>query len=181
VCSSDLLALGARLAQELGDEYARAFVVRWPNDILVASDGRESLKVAGILVDQVDLPEHGPVEVAGVGVNVTTPRDAFSPEFRDRATSLAEVSGGTPSLDDVEGIVTRSAMRAAIGLRGIGGVEATRGLCRRRLLGVGRRVSVDGHDAGTIVGLGDEGELLLDRGGERVAIRAGDVRLEEDA
>jgi BirA family transcriptional regulator, biotin operon repressor / biotin---[acetyl-CoA-carboxylase] ligase len=172
------LALGVRLARELGEQYARPFQVKWPNDVLVALGSERPLKVAGILVDRVESPGIGAVEVAGIGVNVTTERASFPAELRETATSLAEVTSEGPTLDAVEETVVRSAMKAAIGLRGPGGVEATRALCRRWLYGVGRRVTVDGRDAGTIVGLGDEGELLLAQGEERVAIRAGDVRVE---
>jgi len=175
------IALGARLAHELTDQLSRSFVVKWPNDVLVASPPFAGHKVAGILVDRVDLPDGDPVEVAGIGVNVSTERSAFPPELQEIAISLAEVAPIPPSLDAVEAAVVRSAMKAAIGLRGPGGVEATRRLCRQWLSGVGRRVTVDGRPDGTIVGLDDDGALLLDRGSERVAIRAGDVRVEEVA
>jgi BirA family transcriptional regulator, biotin operon repressor / biotin---[acetyl-CoA-carboxylase] ligase len=172
------LALGARLAQEFTDQYSAPFSVKWPNDLLVARPSVPARKVAGVLVDRVVDPPGTPVEVAGIGVNVTTRHDQFPNELRDRASSLAEIVGAPPTLDAVETVVVRSAMRAAIGLQGTGGAEATRKLCRRWLFGVGRRAVVDGQDSGTIVGLGEEGELLLDGGGERVAIRAGDVRVE---
>ena len=173
------LALGARLAHALHDQYSLPFWVRWPNDVLAAPVSYRPRKVAGILVDRVPSPRFGTVEVAGIGVNVTTARAAFPPELHEHAASLAEFVRPPPTLDAVEALVFRSAMRAAIGLQGAGGVEATRRLCRHWLYGVGRRATVDGRDAGTIVGLGDEGELLLDHGAERVALHAGDVRLEE--
>jgi BirA family transcriptional regulator, biotin operon repressor / biotin---[acetyl-CoA-carboxylase] ligase len=176
------LALGARLAHELEDRYAQPFRVKGPNDVLVAGDPAGARKVAGILVDRVIAPGGGAVAVAGIGVNVTTTADAFPTEVRARATSLSRVASRSPSLDEVEELVVRSAMRAAIGLRGPGGPEATRALCRRWLWGVGRRATVDGALRGTIVGIGDEGELLLEPAeGERVAIRAGDVRMEGTA
>ncbi|MGA8303124.1 MAG: biotin--[acetyl-CoA-carboxylase] ligase [Thermoplasmata archaeon] len=175
------LALGAELAHELHGQWGVPFAVRWPNDVLVTLPPSPARKVAGILVDRVESPGSGSVAVAGIGVNVTTDRTEFSPELRDRAVSLAEVATPPPTVDAVETIVVRSALRAAIGLRGPGGVEATRRLCRRWLYGVGRRASVDGRPAGTIAGLGDDGELLLDQGSERVAIRAGEVRVDEVA
>lgn len=172
------LALGARLAHELEGRCATPFRVKWPNDVLASGDPSAARKVAGILVDRVHRPEGGAIAVAGIGVNVTTASEAFPEEIRGRATSLCVVASGPPSIDEVEELVVRSAMRAAIGLRGAGGPEATRALCRRWLWGIGRRATLDGTDAGTIVGIGEDGELLLERGGERVAIRAGDVRVE---
>lgn len=172
------LALGARLAHELSETYSRTFHVKWPNDVLVHSDPAHARKVAGILVDLVPDRNGSPVAVAGIGVNVTTPSEEFPPEIREWATSLTEILTVSPSVAEVEALVVRSAMRASIGLQGTGGVEATRALCRRSLWGIGRRARVDGKESGTIVGLGDEGELLLDHDGERVAIRAGDVRVD---
>jgi BirA family biotin operon repressor/biotin-[acetyl-CoA-carboxylase] ligase len=175
------LALGARLAQELSDAYSLSFRIKWPNDVVLVRDPDAPRKVAGILVDRVELPQGGRVEVAGIGINVTTPREALPPELRDSAISLSEAVSNPPTLEAVEAIVVRSALRAAIGLEGPGGADATRKICRRWLWGVGHRARVDGAEAGTIVGLGEEGELLLERGTERVAIRAGDVRVEGGA
>ncbi|MGI0129280.1 MAG: biotin--[acetyl-CoA-carboxylase] ligase [Thermoplasmata archaeon] len=172
------IALGARLAHALVGEYSLPFRVQWPNDVLIAGGPAGARKVGGILVERVERSGHEPVAVAGISVNVSTPTEHFPPEFRARATSLSDVVDPPPTVDEVEALVVRSALRAAIGLRGPEGVEATRALCRRWLWGVGHRATVDGADAGTIVGLGDEGELLLDRGAERVAIRAGEVRVE---
>lgn len=53
--------------------------IKWPNDLMV--DGR---KVGGILVETT-----GDAVVIGLGVNCTTPPDAFPPELRDRAGTLA--------------------------------------------------------------------------------------------
>jgi BirA family biotin operon repressor/biotin-[acetyl-CoA-carboxylase] ligase len=175
------LALGARLAQELTREYSLPFRVKWPNDVLVVSERSGARKVAGVLVDRVEAPHREPVAVAGIGVNVTTPADALPPELRDQATSLSRWVPRALTLEGVEELVVRAAMGASIGLRELGGVEATRILCRRSLWGVGHRATVDGKNAGTIVGLGDEGELLLEREGEEVAISAGDVRVGEVA
>lgn len=172
------LALGARLAEEFHEQYRAPFSVKWPNDLLVATPSAPARKVAGILVDRVEGPPEVAVEVAGIGVNVTNGPAELPAGVRDRAVSLAELVRPPPTVDAVEAVVVRSAMQAANGLHGPGEAEATRALCRRSLFGVGRRATVDGRDAGTIVGLGDEGELLLDRGSERVAIRAGDVRVE---
>ena len=171
------LALGAGLARALSDQYAAPFRVKWPNDVLVALGPSIGRKVAGILVDRVEGSGSGPVEVAGIGVNVASPPESFPPELRDTATSLASVARPPPTVEDVETIVVGAAMRASTGLREPGGAEATRKLCRRWLWGVGRPATVDGQPEGTIVGLGDDGALLLDRDGRQVAIRAGDVRV----
>jgi BirA family transcriptional regulator, biotin operon repressor / biotin---[acetyl-CoA-carboxylase] ligase len=171
------LSLGARLAQEFHRAYGVPFVVKWPNDVLTAPAGHPPRKVAGILVDRVDAPG-GPAEVAGIGVNVNFEPGEFPEAVRGHAASLAELAVPAPAPAAVEELVVRSALRASVGLRESGGVAATLEICRYWLYGVGRPATLDGQDAGTIAGLGDDGELLFDRAGERVAIRAGDVRVE---
>ncbi|MGI0071414.1 MAG: biotin--[acetyl-CoA-carboxylase] ligase [Thermoplasmata archaeon] len=175
------LALGARLAHELSARYAAPFRVKWPNDVLLAPGAEPARKIGGILVDRVEDAGTDAIVVAGMGVNVSSDPAAFPPSVRVRRVSLAEIAPEPPTLEAIEALVVRSAMRAAIGLRGPGGVEATRALCRRWLWGVGRRATIDEEEAGTITGIGDEGELLLEREGAPVVIRAGEVRVEGTA
>jgi BirA family biotin operon repressor/biotin-[acetyl-CoA-carboxylase] ligase len=175
------LALGARLALALGERYSLSLRVKWPNDVLVTAASFPPRKIAGILVDLVASPKFGAAAVAGIGVNVAADPAIFPEELRQSATSLAGLRTSPPSLDEVEGIVVRSARVAAAALRTPEGVASTRALCRRLLYGVGRRATVDGRPAGRIAALGDEGELLLDQGSDRVTIRAGDLRVEETA
>jgi biotin-[acetyl-CoA-carboxylase] ligase BirA-like protein len=176
------LALGARLAEALGGRYAVPIRVKWPNDLVVGGEaGASGRKLAGILVDHVPSPRFGTAAVAGIGVNVeAAPRD-FPTALRDRVTSLSELAPPPVSLNEVEEIVVSRALVAAARLRDADGAEETRALCRRLLYGVGRRATVDGRALGTVATLGDEGELWLDAGTHRVAIRAGDLRLEEPA
>jgi len=172
------LALGARIADGLAGVSASDFRVKWPNDVLAGSEGAGFRKVAGILVDRLDT-RWGTAEVAGIGVNVSTPVTAFPSDFRDAATSLAVVDPPGPSSARVEEIVVRSALDAAAGLVGRENFATTRALCRRWLWGVGRRVTVDGVPAGTMVGVDEEGALLVRGATETTAIRAGEVRVEE--
>jgi BirA family biotin operon repressor/biotin-[acetyl-CoA-carboxylase] ligase len=172
------LALGARIADGLAAATRSDFRVKWPNDVLAGPDGGPFQKVAGILVDRLDT-RWGTAEIAGIGVNVATPASAFPPEVRATATSLAVVAPPGPSITKVEQIVVQSALDAAAGLVGRENLATTRALCRRWLWGVGRPVTVDGVPAGDIVGLDEEGALLVRRATETTAIRAGEVRVEE--
>jgi BirA family transcriptional regulator, biotin operon repressor / biotin---[acetyl-CoA-carboxylase] ligase len=176
------LALGARLAESFGVAYDVPIRVKWPNDLVVVGEpGTPGRKLAGILVDHVPSPRFGTAAVAGVGVNVAANPLDFPSPLRGRMASLAEFVPGPVSLAEVEEVVVRRALEAAAGLWDPEGAEATRALCRRYLYGVGRRATVDGRELGTVAALGDEGELWLDAGTHRVAIRAGDLRLEEPA
>jgi biotin-(acetyl-CoA carboxylase) ligase len=154
--------------------------LKWPNDLLVAGGRGGPRKLSGILVDDVASPTFGRAAVAGIGVNVRFDRGSLPEELRDRVASLSEFVSPTPDLDAVEEVVVRSATEAAEWLSSSGGAERSRELCRTLLYGVGRPVRVDGRPAGTIETLGDEGELWLATAGDRVAVWAGDVRVEEE-
>jgi len=172
------LSLGARIAEEFSRTLDEPFRVKWPNDVLAASERGRLRKVAGVLVDRVDTRESLSMEVAGIGVNVSTDASQLPPEVRDHATSLAAVSSRAISVDTVEEMVVRAASHAVDGLRADDGPESTVALCRRWMWGMGHEATLDGAPSGTIAGIDAEGALLLDRGSERVAIRTGEVRVQ---
>lgn len=173
------LTVGARLAVGLRDRFALPISLKWPNDILVGAVGTPMRKLSGILTDEVASPSLGRAAVVGVGVNVSLGRESVPGALRDRVAALDEFVSPAPSVEEVETIVVRAALEAARELRAQGGAEAARELCRTLLYGVGRPVTVDGHAAGTMESLGEEGELWLATPTDRVAIWAGDVRVEE--
>jgi len=172
------LLLGARLAEGLSDRFALPLRVKWPNDLLLISPTGPARKVGGVLVDRVEGPGRLPVEVAGFGLNVATALETLPPQVRERAASLTEFLRPPPSLDEVESIVVERSTLASAELRGSKEIGEIRAQCLRWLFGIGRRATVDGTTTGTIAGLGDSGELLLDQGPHRLVIRAGDVRVE---
>jgi BirA family transcriptional regulator, biotin operon repressor / biotin---[acetyl-CoA-carboxylase] ligase len=173
------LALGAHLATELERSYGVPLSLKWPNDLLsVAGDGPPR-KVAGILIDRVVGPDGRAVPVAGIGVNVRPFVPPLPPELAGRVVALGELVTPGPTLEEVEERVVRASDSAIRSLEDEGGRRATRALCRDRLYGVGRPARIDGVLTGTIEALGADGELLLNTGTHRVAIRAGDLRVEE--
>jgi len=58
--------------------------VKWPNDILIGGK-----KVSGTLIELLGEAEQIKVAVLGIGINCNQSLDAFPPELRDHATSLA--------------------------------------------------------------------------------------------
>jgi BirA family transcriptional regulator, biotin operon repressor / biotin---[acetyl-CoA-carboxylase] ligase len=71
-----------------------ACAIKWPNDVWV-----ERRKLSGILIE--GRPQEG-WAVLGIGINVSTGRDAFPPELRETATSLAlEAGGEAPAREDL--------------------------------------------------------------------------------
>lgn len=57
--------------------------IKWPNDLLL--QGR---KITGILVER-----EGTAAVMGIGINVAQTAEDFPPELRDKAASLAQLTG----------------------------------------------------------------------------------------
>ncbi len=169
------LAVGAELAGALDDRWHLGPRLKWPNDLLLEDREGRARKLSGILLDRVAGAE---CAVAGIGVNVRVPPGGHPPDVVARTTSLEEWVVPCPSVDEVEAVVVPAALRAAEALAAPSGVERIRARCRTLLFGQGRPATVDGRLEGTIDGLGPEGELLLDVDGERMTIRAGDLRVE---
>jgi len=175
------LAVGERLLEALVARYALPLRLKWPNDLLVVGSPGRPRKLAGILVDQVPSPSLGAAAVVGIGVNVRVDPGRLSPELRGSVASLHEFVDPAPSVDEVEELGAASALGAGDWLRSSGGPAQVVDACRRNLYGIGRRARVDGRMEGTISGLAADGALLLERGTDRVSIRAGDLRVEESA
>ncbi len=173
------LAVGAYLAESLATRFGLPLRVKWPNDLLVVSGRGSPRKLAGILVDRVGSPRLGSAAVVGIGLNVAVDRAALAPELQDRAAVLTELV--RPGLDPVyfEPIVVGAALDAAGAVRDPGRAGEVRSRCRSWLHGVGMPASLDGRPVGVIVGLAEDGALWVEERGERMAIRAGDLRVEE--
>jgi len=173
------IALGAALSEELGARFLAPARLKWPNDLVVPEGRRGMRKLGGVIVDEVRSPRSGEMAVVGVGVNVRIPEDGLPSDLAGRIAWLAEFAPQPPSLHDVEECVVAAAFDAAHSLARPEHLSGVRHRCRAALFGVGRTATVDGQLTGTIDSLGDEGELYLLTSTERVAVRAGDLRLEE--
>jgi len=174
------IAIGAYLARALHRRFRVPLGVKWPNDLL-ATSRRPARKLGGILVDRIASPRLGAAAVAGVGLNVATAPHDFPESLRGSVATLREESAVDLGPSDVEAMTVAAVEEAARSIATTTGATIARGLCREWLWGVGRPASVDGRPVGRIVGLGDEGELLVEDRGARVAIRAGDLRVDEGA
>ena len=72
------LVLGLGLYQALSQLGLQGLALRWPNDLTAGAK-----KIAGLLVEQ-----EGSQLLLGLGLNVGQDSEGFSPELRDRASSL---------------------------------------------------------------------------------------------
>ena len=151
-----------------------ATALKWPNDLLL---GPERRKGAGILVEADGAGADGAL-VVGVGLNVTTTREALP----EGATSLAAEGGPTDRttlllalLDEVAALDDR--WRAARGdVASAGLLEDYRARCAT--LGTPVRVALPGDRvlSGRAVDVDPSGHLLVrDGSGDTTAVSAGDV------
>ncbi|MFZ0891153.1 MAG: biotin--[acetyl-CoA-carboxylase] ligase [Thermoplasmata archaeon] len=173
------LGIGVQLGRTLVDRWGIATVLKWPNDLLVPYPSGPPRKLAGILVDLVPSPSLGAALVVGMGINVAAPARAFPLPLRDKLVSLGDFVAPPPPLDEVEVLAALSAIGAVEELDRAGGIERTLEACRAALYGVGKLAVIDGTMRGTIRALGEEGELWVDTDRGEVAIRAGEVVVEE--
>ncbi len=172
------LAIGAELAEALDARWPIGARLKWPNDLLVVRD-RSVGKLSGILVDTVERSPDGRVAVAGIGVNVRRPTEGFPSDLALPAVALEELIPRIPSVREVEDLAVDAAERAAREIRDPTARAAVLERCGARLYGVGRPVDVDGVPSGILRGLEADGALRLDRDGEPMTIRAGDLRVRE--
>ena len=171
------LAIGAGLADELARRWSVRPRLKWPNDLLCESPPERARKLSGILVDTV-ADRTGPAAVAGIGVNVARPPGGLPTGGPLAPVALDELVRPCPPLSDVEEAAASAALGAAAALGDPIGAARLLGRCRSLLYGVGRPATVDGVPRGRIATVADDGALVLDQDGERVEVRAGDVRVE---
>jgi BirA family transcriptional regulator, biotin operon repressor / biotin---[acetyl-CoA-carboxylase] ligase len=137
--------------------------IKWPNDVWI-----DDRKLAGILVE--GRPQEGWV-VLGIGLNVATAEDEFPEELRSSATSLRIEMGEPPPGERVLAELL-GALDRRLGAPAQAVLEAWR--ARDALLGRSVRWQ---NGEGTAAGIDDDGTLLVDTSGGRVALDAGEVHL----
>lgn len=151
--------------------------VKWPNDVLIATDGGER-KVCGILVERVSTGSTagvaGPAAVVGIGLNTSMTADELPVPT---ATSLA-VAGGAP-VDRTEvlmAVLERLGERYREWLADPAGLGATYASLS---VTVGRAVRVELPTgdvlAGTAIRIDPDGRLVVAHDGTESAVGAGDV------
>ncbi len=153
--------------------------IKWPND-LVAPDGR---KLAGVLAE-ADLGAGTPASpapvVVGIGINVNWPAGDgdLPPELRGAAVSLRQLAGGEV---DREALLAALLDRLGPRVEALATASGRAGLAddlRSCCTTLGTVVRVDLPDAsftGTAVALTDDGHLVVESGGTRHTVVAGDV------
>ena len=160
------MAASVSICRAISDKLGLEAGIKWPNDILI----REQ-KLCGILTElgaQVDRLDYA---VVGVGLNANNDTSAFPGQWR--STSLAARLGRS---------IDRCALIAAIlnemeqALDDMESHELYEEWCSRSLT-LGKRVrisSAEGDLIGQVLDLDQDGALILEQGGDRRRILAGD-------
>jgi BirA family biotin operon repressor/biotin-[acetyl-CoA-carboxylase] ligase len=156
--------------------------IKWPNDLL-APDGR---KLAGVLAEaDVATPAHspaglGPPIVVGIGINVNWPVvDADLPvELVGLATSLQQEVGRPVDRSEVFEALLQALEPRVAGLATVSGRSGQAQDFRARCTTIGAQVTVELADSrfeGTARDVTPEGHLVVEAGGGRRTVVAGDV------
>jgi BirA family biotin operon repressor/biotin-[acetyl-CoA-carboxylase] ligase len=156
------LVSGLVLAEALERWVDRTVQLRWPNDLLV--DGR---KLGGLLAEASARPEGLDFLVLGIGININAEEGDFPEALRGDVTSCRMERGEPVPRDAVWRDLVR-ALEEGIDAFAERGFSAFREAYRRRSVLWGRRVrcAVGGEEMdGWVVGLGGDGELIVETDG----------------
>ncbi len=147
------------LLQEL-PETPKDFSLKWPNDLLCRGK-----KIGGVLAEQ-----HADVIDVGFGINVNNFFDELA-NYRLPPISLSEAGGRRYNLDD---LLARWLEKFIPALCRDAGSFFSRRRIQDKLITLGREVVVNGK-RGKAVGIGEQGELIMEMDGKVELIFAGDV------
>ena len=171
--SSMTLAAGLGIADALVEQTGADIWLKWPNDLYV--DGR---KLGGILTEAHT--EHGELAgvVVGLGINVNVSADQVPDELTDIMTSLHIETGRlwdrmSLAFEVRDQLVERCDAFAEQGMSAI--IDDLRDYDRSE----GRSVEIQrGGDwvEGVSRGIGEEGQLVVEVDGEKLDVKAGEVR-----
>ena len=168
------IAAGVAVAEGLRTATGLPVELKWPNDVVM---GRPWRKLAGILAESASASPRVETMVVGIGVNVRA--SAFPAEIADRATAL-EIEAGR-EVDRAACLVEVLAALAGWLERLRDGhrqsvVDAWRTYGRAGLGGATVRWNDEtGERHGAARDIDDTGALLVDSGGERMRLVAGEV------
>ena len=146
--------------------------IKWPNDVQIG--GR---KLAGVLIE--GRPQDG-WALVGIGINVSAAAHDFPPELRGSATSLALASAQAKAPPELSPAELLPALLGRLAARLEDSPERVLAAWRERDVLAGQAVAWDGG-RGTAAGIGDDGSLLVETPGGRVALDSGEVHLRSGA
>lgn len=142
--------------------------IKWPNDVVV-----NGCKICGVLLESREVNGRR-VAVAGLGLNTNWTPEDYRGDYRRTPVSL---NFFTREPVDHERVVADLVQRCRCLFQQAAGERGWRKILHRverRLYGAGKQVIINGV-AGTVAGLGPEGELLLAQENGRQLINSGEL------
>ncbi|MBL6899554.1 MAG: biotin--[acetyl-CoA-carboxylase] ligase [SAR86 cluster bacterium] len=168
------LAVGTVLASTLNKYAGNLIKIKWPNDLLF-----KKKKISGILIETVDLGDKVGV-VIGIGINVHMTKE----EGRDIDQSWISLDEATDSINDRNEVVANllnelfnlTISFSQEGFKPFKGDFETLDLLKGKMC----NVSMDGHNRVVeVMGVNDNGELLVKDNSENLTLRYGEVSIRE--
>lgn len=150
--------------------------IKWPNDVLTP----DHRKLCGIKCEmRADLEQ---VEwlIVGLGLNINN--DSFPPELSAAATCLKQLNHGQPLRRAQVAAAVLDRLAVNLDLLQSQGFAPVRAAWLRLAIGVGEMAEINtlsGRERGQLLGLDDEGYLLLEQEGQAKRVLAGDLLFPE--
>ena len=168
------LAVGVALARGLENLGANGIRLKWPNDVLLESDG-DFAKLAGILIELAS-DRRGTQAIIGIGLNLLPPTEELPQPAAGLAQALAHLPDRHVVLASI--LVALAEVLESFAVDGFGGLKME---WQRRHAWQELAVQVLGEDAeplvGVCLGADDDGALLLETAAGVQRILSGDVSL----
>ena len=167
------LGLATALAVAEACEAVAPVVLKWPNDVVAAADGR---KLGGLLIETMAEGDRLRSAVLGIGINVNWRRVEMPADLREEATSLADLAGASVDRDALfDRLIDLLELEIAAAEAGQSPLERYRALCST----LSSAVSVEtaqGVVHGRAIDLDASGALVVeDREGRRHVVNGGEV------
>ena len=168
------MAVGTVLASTLNKYAGNLIKIKWPNDLLF-----KKKKISGILIETVDLGDTVGV-VIGIGINVHMTKE----EGRDIDQSWISLDEATDSINDRNEVVANllnelfnlTISFSQEGFKPFKGDFENLDLLKGKMC----NIIMDGHNrAVEVMGVNNNGELLVKDNSENLTLRYGEVSIRE--
>ena len=148
--------------------------IKWPNDILI--DGK---KMVGILTEMNAEFGHINYIVIGTGININVPKESLSDDLKDVVASLADVTTKKINRAELLALILKN-MEEFYELAITEGFGPILDEWRWWSTTLGKEVKVVAPNEtyiGKALDIDEDGLLIVERGGEKVKVIAGDVSI----
>ena len=168
------LAIGTILASSLNKFTQNKVGIKWPNDLLI-----EKKKISGILIETIDLNNQVGV-VIGIGINVHMSKEEGK-EIDQSWIALDEVTDSINNRNEIIGDIVNKVFQLT-SIFNNEGFKAYKLDYESLDLLTGKRcsINIEGIDKTIeVLGVNDNGEMLVKEGSEYLTLRYGEVSIRE--